>query len=230
MIQIAAPILVFHHIPKTAGTSLRSWLWSALGRERVFWHGEGEDGFIDNAIAQRGAEYFNRIAVIGGHIPFSNAMLYSLPHKKIHAAVVRRPIDQVVSHFEYVSHLPDHPLYSGDNLEEALENNTPFLRESTNMQTRYISNREPFVEAQRVFNSTPFIIGCIDHIPIFLSHIARLLDLPCPELPFENVQKSGYFESHCTPRAAKIIAEITAQDQILYQKVKEGGVLSTNHS
>lgn len=230
MNQVTAPVLVFHHVPKTAGTSFRSWLWRTLGRERVFWHGEGEDGFIDDAVALRGAEYFDRIAVIGGHIPFSNTVLHSLPQQKVHAAMVRRPIDQVVSHFEYVSHLPDHPLYSGKNLEQALINDTPFLRDSTNMQTRYISNRETVFEAQCVFDENHFIIGCLDNISFFLSQISQLLHISSPEFPLENVQRKGYFESICTPRAARIISEITAQDQIIYQKVKENGVLSTLHS
>lgn len=221
------PVLVFHHVPKTAGTSFRLWLWRTLGREQVFWHGEGEDGLIDDAVAQRGPDYFDRFAVIGGHMPFSNAVLHSLPRPKIHTAVVRRPIDQVVSHFEYVSHLTDHPLHAGGSLEAALETDTLFRRESTNMQTRYISNRETVFEALRVFEDHRFVIGCLDRISVFLSQISRLLHIPCPDLPVENVQAAGYFDRLCTPRAAKMIERITGQDQLLYRKVKKDGVLST---
>ena len=220
-------LLIFHHIPKTAGTSLRGWLWEAFGRDRVFWHGEGEDGFIEEVVAHSGFKYFDRYAVIGGHVPFSNEILHDLPQRKIHAAILRCPAHQVVSHFEYVSRLPDHPLYAGEDLERALEKRTRFFEECANMQTRYVSNRGTAAEAWQLFEDTPFVLGCFERINLFLDYISKVFNVPCPNLLFENVQALGYFERHYTSKTAEVISKITCEDEILYRKVQKLGVKST---
>lgn len=207
---------------------MRAWLWKTFGRERVFWHGKGEDGLIDEAIMLHGAKHFDRYAVIGGHVPFSNAMLHSLPQRKIHAAILRRPEYQVVSHFAYVSQRPEHPLYAGDDLERALRERTQFFTYSSNIQTRYASNCFTAAEAwQRVFDKTPFVLGCFDQLDIFVEHIAKLFGKAHSKLSHENTQTPGYFERYYTPQAAEIIREITIEDERLYQQIFKKGVVNT---
>jgi hypothetical protein len=60
--------LAFHHIPKTAGTSIRNWMNAAVGVENVFWHGRhiGADGNLLDVAKNKGVAYFDRFLVIGG--------------------------------------------------------------------------------------------------------------------------------------------------------------------
>jgi hypothetical protein len=192
------PILIFHHIPKTAGTSLRIWLWQTFGRDQVFWH--GEDGALESVFDEKGPSYFNRFRVIGGHIPFSHPCIHALKPPKIHAAVIRDPVRQVVSHFEYVSHVPEHPLYFAGSMEEALTSCSRFLSESINMQTRYATNRERYADALTVMQEHRYLLGCFDQLPLFLQALAEMFNLEPAPMPRENVQPPSYFEQHCTPR------------------------------
>ena len=215
--------LVFLHVPKTAGTSMRLFLWEIFGRNRVFWH--GEDGFLEDVFRLRGPDYFKRFAVVGGHIQFSHAHLALLPGRKVFAAVMRRPLDQVVSHFEYIANRPSHPLYSGLTLEEALASQSRFAEASRNMQCRYISNCSTAAGAVKVLERTPFMLGCFDRLDLLVEHIGATFNVTTPMFPVENAQPVGYFNKHCTPRAAELIADITREDEILYQRLRKKGLL-----
>lgn len=114
---IGSPTLVYHHVPKTAGTSVRKWLSKNYGRRRVFWQDLSQNRDIYATMHERGVEYFWRYAAIGGHLEFTNPSIQALQQRKIHSAVFRRPVEQVVSHFEYVSRRPQHGLHTGGTLE-----------------------------------------------------------------------------------------------------------------
>ena len=202
---------------------MRLFLWEAFGRDSVFWH--GEEGFLDDVFRVRGPDYFKRFAVVGGHIQFSHAHLSQLPGRQVFAAVIRRPLEQVVSHFEYISQRPGHPLYSGLTLEQTLESRSRFAEASRDMQCRYISNCDTAKGALKVLRRTPFILGCFDRLDLLVDHIAHTFNLPQPVFPMENTQTAGYFERHCTPHASELIADITREDEILYQRVREKGLL-----
>lgn len=219
------PLLLFHHVPKTAGTSLRLYLWRSFGRERVFWHGRDEDGFVDDAAEREGLAYFDRFHVIGGHVPYSNGYLHRLGRPVIRAAVLRRPAEQLVSHFEFIARRPEHPFFSGSDLEWALRNDTPFRREAVNFQCRYITDRGTAVEAGAVLAAAPFIVGCVDRLELFVATLAATFGVAPLPLARENVQQPGYFARHYTPAAARMIAELTGEDEQLYRRVLRAGVL-----
>jgi hypothetical protein len=206
---------------------MRIWLWDTFGRERVFSQGKNEDGVLDDVMRERGVEYFSRFAVVGGHFMFTNSSVRALPQPKIHAAVFRSPAEQIVSHFEFVSQRPQHPLHSGGTLEEVLTGDTKFLRETTNRQCRYVSGQAKASHAMKIFRQNEFILGCFDNLPEFVDRIAKILDVPQAELPRANVQERGYFDNHYTSKAAEIIREITREDEAIYQHLLKDGVWST---
>lgn len=183
-------MLIFLHVPKSAGTSIRIFLWEALDRERVFWH--GEDGFLEDVIRAKGVEHFERYAAVGGHIMFSHTDLMRLPGEKLFAAVVRNPLHQVVSHYEFVRNQPAHPYHTDLPLEKALTSHTAFVQASRNMQCRYIASQHTFANAMKVIKANPFAIGSYDQLDLFVDYICSYLDIPKLSLPHENTQQPSY--------------------------------------
>ncbi|WP_108881226.1 hypothetical protein [Anderseniella sp. Alg231-50] len=226
---IGSATLAHLHVPKTAGTSMHHWLEKRLGRRRVFWHDKENNPDIDVIMAERGVEYFRRFAVIGGHIAFTDQSVCALPGPKIFSAVFRRPVEQVVSHFEYVSRRPQHGQHTGGTLEDALSRDTAFLRESTNIQCRFATGSTNAVDALKVIEENPFILGCFDYLPQFIDCVASTLNIPRRGLPRRNVQGPNYFEKHYTPRVAEIIKEITQEDEVIYQRVRKERLICTVH-
>ena len=227
MTENRPPILVYHHVPKTAGTAMRAWLREVFGHERVFWHGEEEDGFIEDVLRERGVEHFSRFAAIGGHIFFTNPCIQALPQSKIFAAVFRNPAEQLVSHFEYISKRPEHHLYFDGSLEKALRARGVFWRASRNMQCRYSTGNRHKGEALRVFSQNRFILGCFDNLPKFVDCIAANLDVPRGEFPRLNVQGTEYFDKHYSPGVARRIRRITRADEAIYRFVLKEGIWSS---
>ena len=221
------PILVYHHVPKTAGTSMRSWLTNTFGRWRVFWNDGDKGRMIDDVVQKRGVEYFSRYAAIGGHIEFGNPSIQALPEPKIFSAVFRNPVDQVISHFEFVSRRPQHVLHTGGTLESALNSNTAFLRESINIQCRLATGSTNAIDAWKVIEQNAFILGCFDNLPKYVDCVATALDVPQRDLPRNNVQDSNYFDKHYSPRVEELIREVTQEDEAVYQFVLKNGIVAT---
>lgn len=219
-------VLVFIHIPKTAGTTVRAFLREALGRDRVFWHGPNEDGFLQDVVRERGLDYFRRFAAIGGHFGFSHSDLHRLPGRKIFAAIIRCPVQRTVSHFEFVSHRPEHGLFSELTLEQALETRAAIFKVSKNLQCRRVADRETAADAFEVLESNPFILGSFEQIGLFTDCLAETFEFDKPGITWNNVQAPGYFEKHYTPRAAEIIDTITEEDRKLYERVRRAGLLT----
>lgn len=162
---------------------------------------------------------------VGGHIMFSHTDLMRLPGEKLFAAVVRNPLHQVVSHYEFVRNQPAHPYHTDLPLEKALTSHTAFVQASRNMQCRYIASQHTFANAMKVIKANPFAIGSYDQLDLFVDYICSYLDIPKLSLPHENTQQPGYFEKHCTPIARDLIYEMTREDALLYAKVQRRGLL-----
>ena len=221
------PTLVYLHIPKTAGTSMRKWLVNTYGHGRVFWEDQDQNRAIDAIMHERGVEYFDRYAAIGGHIEFTNPSIQALAQPKIYSTVFRRPAEQVVSHFEYVSRRPQHELHTGGTLEDALASDNAFLRASTNMQCRLATGSANAADALKTFEENQFVLGCFDYLAEFRDCIASKLGVLRRKLPRRNVQDSNYFQKHYTPRVAEIVEEITQEDEAVYQFVLKKRVYCT---
>ena len=97
-------------------------------------------------------------------IIFNYPCLQTLPQPKIFSAVFRRPAEQVVSHFEFVSQRPQHAYHTGGTLEDALTTDTAFLRASTNIQCHHSTGCSTAVDALKVIEQNEFILGCFDSL------------------------------------------------------------------
>ncbi|HEY3532074.1 MAG TPA: Wzt carbohydrate-binding domain-containing protein [Casimicrobiaceae bacterium] len=95
MIDAAPPRIYFHHIPKTAGTSLRDYLVAQLGEHNVA--PALRSGRMRDALRE-----YARFAAITGHldVDFGDR----LPDDRITVTLLREPIDRVASAFYFERH------------------------------------------------------------------------------------------------------------------------------
>src|SRR6056297_102461 len=128
--------LIYLHIPKCAGTSVRDWLFGRFSEDEVFWH-NSKTKLKD----ERVANLAKRKLVIG-HIKPYHRKLLGLELKLgranlLYAACVRNPLDQVASHLNYVLKDPTHPDYFEMPIQTAISRDTRFFRRQRNLQCSY---------------------------------------------------------------------------------------------
>lgn len=100
--------VIFVHIPKASGTTLRSILIRQYGRDRVHYVQDVE-AFMTGLARQSEAEKAT-IRFVHGHIPFG--LHQYLPGPSVYLTMLRSPVERIVSHYYYVRREPAHPLHA----------------------------------------------------------------------------------------------------------------------
>lgn len=132
--------LLFIHIPKTAGTSLRFVLERFYEKEEI-------DLIYEEKIKEfKNLPEFERSnkKVYFGHFPYG--LHNYIPQPYIYATILREPIERVVSLYSYVYKDPTHPFYGKFDFTKI-----PISRfvesgitlETDNEQTRFLSGIDP---------------------------------------------------------------------------------------
>lgn len=106
MMPPAATIVIFLHIPKTAGSTLMRILEHQYGSERVL---KLYDSTFGDEVSGLSAEELRRTRVIAGHFYFGAHL--RLPGAFRYLTFLRDPVARVVSHYEFVRRRPEHYLH-----------------------------------------------------------------------------------------------------------------------
>lgn len=102
--------LVFVHVPKTAGTTLKRVFAREYGHESLFKTLPEED--LEGTVARfrdLDHEDRSRVRLIQGHMPFGIHQVLGEPVQYV--TMLRNPVDRVVSHYYYARRLPEHYLH-----------------------------------------------------------------------------------------------------------------------
>ena len=207
-----SPLIVFFHIPKTAGTSFRHYIYNELGKEKVFWHGEPDYGLIGNVEKDKGVSYFDRFDFIGGHFGFNNPVIKQIKRPKIFISVVREPHEQLISHFNYISKFPKHALFSEKSLEETLKAKSRFRKASTSMQCKMLTGKTEASKAIKSIISNPFLIGNLKHMDIFIEKLRLLFGFEGEQLRKSNTGSKDY-KSQYSHIDKELIQSIISEDE-----------------
>ncbi len=196
---------------------MQAWLREAFGDHSVLWGNALE---LRQLIERNGPSYLDRFEVIGGHFPYRSPVIGSLSGPLVRCAVVRRPLDQVISRFEWASRRPEHPLHCDKSLESALSSDTKFRNASTNGQCRYVGGSKIANQVASRVNSEDFIVGCFDFLSDFVDAVTETFELPNTPLTRKNGQADGYFDHHYSSDVERLIDNITVEDDALYHSVR----------
>ncbi|MBI1273592.1 MAG: hypothetical protein GC131_05875, partial [Alphaproteobacteria bacterium] len=178
--------MVYLHIPKTAGSSFREWVVSSIGEDKVFWH-SAERQINDTSLNE-----LLKYTLIGGHFTLQNPMLKAMEagigvENIVYCCVVREPADLLISHFNFIKKSPEHMMHPGeDDIDSTLLAKKDFYHESMNIQAFCITKTRAFADALPIISKRNFLIGCYDHLDLFIRRASEILGESMAEFPVVN--------------------------------------------
>lgn len=220
--------LVFVHIPKTAGTSVRLMIERIYGTPSVFTCAQFRvslERFRALAPAERG-----RYRVLAGHVAFGAHTLFPVPAATI--TFLRDPVERVVSLYSYARSEPTHPLYQRMTTSDCAFRT--FLHEyklpqANNGQTRFMAGDEaagaPFGsctgamldQAKRNLAEGCRVFGLVERMDESLDMMRRSLNWARLPVGRDNVTRQRLRREQLDPRDLDALHEANALDAELYR-------------
>lgn len=200
--------LVFLHIPKTGGTSLRLELEKSFKVYNYYY----EKLIINN---NKDIKINDDYQIVAGHRQFIFLNKYFSIEKNIYLTILRNPIERYISHFNHYKH--ESKIDSFDNFLKK--------RKFDNLQVKMLSNmKSPSLE-QAFENLEKFkIIGLNENYNELLNNLKTHF----PEFKFNNLRKNVSIEKNknallidqVDKETLSKIKELNQLDIELYEKIK----------
>lgn len=217
----SAPPLLFLHLPKTAGGSIRHLIESAYQAPDLylFYLNEGVS-YEQAAVEAKGAR------VVYGH--YSHGFHSHLGCGPLYACFLRNPIERTISHFHYVIAAEDSGLEGevarrSGTIGNFIERNTIYTNE--NMMCRIISGFNDdmsisddalFGRAMRHMEQQFPVFGITELMPLSLEVMRRSIGLPIESLP-PQVNKGSYRLKELTDHDIDQVVRANQADIRLYR-------------
>lgn len=210
--------LIFLHIPKVAGTSIRETVFRN-SEKKYFWHS------TENRLHDCSLTYLSNVDIIGGHITMYDPMVCAIERKigsknAIFAAAFREPVAHLISHFYHIQKHPNHHMYYNGTFSDALKADSAFNRGSRNLQTSYIVNTRKAEDVFKELASRRFILASIENIDEFagiLGHLVGVEDLTLSRLN-EGVEKG--LKEEDIAMAEEYCQKFCREDRFLYEFIR----------
>ncbi len=170
----------FLHVPKTGGTTLNTTLHDMFAPFAVF-HGQiveeaGGNAEIGRLLAER-PDFYDHLMLIVGHYGFRHPLVQRSTRRRVMLAVLRDPIDRIVSIYDYMRYRTDHPHHLTMNrlsLREAVHESPAFQNHSRNAQLQTVFGTKDVKEANRRLRQERYVLGRFDQIPRFIQAVESL--------------------------------------------------------
>ncbi len=218
--------LIFIHLPKTAGTTIRSILNQQYGKDRICGIYDGDPGFLSHeafdALPETEKEQYQ---VYCGHFPYG--LHEKIKGKAHYYAMFRDPVERVISYYHHaMSHSP------------AFQKNPVSLMkfldrkdwQVDNLYTRFISgqqagygmchNRMVFKALENI-DSHFLAVGLQKNFDISLKILGKRLGWSAPQHPPVNVGKERPSLEYFSVREINRIRELNQLDQVLFDYIQE---------
>lgn len=218
------PKILFDHIPKCAGSSVRGLLERGFGPDRVA-------PFIQWLSVGNASRLFSRYDVITGH--FSGPILIDLPFPVRRLTVVRDPVDRILSLYHYLQQAPDAAIVSGDvaamSFEEFVASRDQrFMASVGNLLCIHFADALGMVTdpasllpmAKEAVDRYD-LVGLYEDLDTTTARICRLCDLSDAALPTLNMTPVRQRREDLDPAVVRFLEEKNRLDTELYRYIAE---------
>jgi hypothetical protein len=237
LVSSSAP-LYFMHIPKTAGTSVRAVLAEQYRPEELLLVYEDELNLAhpDEAFTARARTRLHETRIIYGHYYYGiHELLGSRP---IYVAIIRDPIERVLSFYNHSARVPGWPYYSriqqGLTLADFVANCVDY--QVNNLMTRMIAGvkerhelrvlSESYLEQAFAHISKSFLaIATVERLNDMMELLKPTLGWKRYDLPRLNATEGPLVQAP-DGRTRAIIQEHNRLDTALYQKFQNSVYLN----
>ncbi len=225
-------IVCFVHIPKNAGSSVRSYILENERKEHVY--------ILDSrqldTFAQLSSDEKKRINVVIGHFPYAYNVHEILQKKCRYSTVLRNPRERVLSLYSYIASEPSHRLHdvitSGElTLDDFLRKKVSF--NSENGQVRFLCNLDPnawgnkpctpdmLEQAKENLEKQFEIVGFSEDMDEFYCQMNASFKWTSPTVSKHNVTSKRIIESEISGKTRDLIDEYNRLDWDLYEFAKK---------
>jgi hypothetical protein len=217
----ARPLLLFLHIPKTAGSTLRHIIERQYPPDAILIQHQPTIHQVLQALPQGRVD---RLHVVMGHLWFGAHAL--LPRPATYLTVLRDPIDRIISHYYFVQRDPEHYLHQivqGMSLEEYVTSGCS--TEIYNDQTRLlvgapIETGQPSAEilavAKQNLDRHFAVVGLTEEFDRSLILMKRCFGWRSPFYIKRNVTRHPT-KAKISPATLQVIEQHNQLDQALYR-------------
>ena len=222
------PLWVFSHIPKTAGTSFDRYLAQFFQLKDILHVNAPDLNQLPQVVHLK--KGFPKL--ISGHHPM-HGLLYQLlpPRKIVHIALMRRPIDRVISYYNYISTREYHALnkrVSDLSFDEFLsQTDVPELRNGQSRRLvgllhsdENIPEKEIYQLAKKVIDDCFTIVGVTEKLSDLSSYLNKKLQSKTYEIPRMNSSGIKVLLSELTMKQRLKIESMNKVDIQLYEYVR----------
>jgi len=211
--------LVFLHIRKSAGSSMRRAFENIFGANHVHW----------NHIKLKRSDFNSNKTVLGGHLNYRDIDNIS-PESVLYVSCVRHPITRVISLFHYhrTKDVWSADIgFDGNSLYNTIVNCKQFRDLINNNQCFTLSGKRTFSGVLEAIHRDNFIIGTQENIDQFITKLSSKLCLDL-DVPKDNVAKGNVKQgAEITDELFELVYSLNSEDFILYEFIKSKGVLET---
>jgi hypothetical protein len=222
--------LIFMHIPKTAGGTLRHMLLRMMGEEHTFpIYGEQRAKTIE-LFKQLPDQQKRQLRFISGHIPFG--IHDYVPQRCTYLTFLRNPVDRIISLYYYIRRATDHPLHErieAQNLSLAAFIELEDVEEEMNAQVKYLCGIPYFYEGSATDNlleiaqrnlQTHFVTGIAEEFDTSLAMMQRRFGWPQPYYRSVHVNPQRQLYDAIPDSVIQMIRERNQLDEALYNAAK----------
>jgi hypothetical protein len=225
--RVHPPTLIFLHIPKTGGISLRDTLLASCQHDRVFRILHPIDDHFK--LAALAASDRAALQLVEGHMYYGAHEL--IPRPCAYITILRDPIARIRSFYSYVRRNDWHHLYARitrDNLTLPGCFGVGLTVELDNFMTRALTSldyihipfggvTEQMFQVARAHLDSCAIVGTTDRLPLMYRMLTTVLGLPSAEPPHLNRSTGDELGPPPDDSLRALILEHNRFDQRLYE-------------